>query len=307
MKVFETHTEIPEDAKGSVVVIGNFDGVHQGHLALIQKAHEIAAEKNTKVSVLTFEPHPRKLFRPDDPPFRITPPVLKAWRMEEEGVDTLFLLPFNWDVASQKPEHFVQNVLQEGIAPAHVVVGYNFRFGQMRAGSKETIEAAGLPVSVVDEVKEKDGLQISSTQIRQALRHGHVEEANQLLGWEWEMRGVIIKGDQRGRKLGYPTANIPLGEEIVHPAYGVYAALVQIEGEEEWRPSAVNIGIKPMFKIERADVESHILDFDADIYGKVLRVRPVQFLRGEAKFDSLEELISQIEKDCLKVREILKV
>ncbi len=305
MQIFETYKEIPEDIAGSVVVIGNFDGVHLGHMALLERAKEIARDKNISVSVLTFEPHPRWLFRPDDPPFRLTPKTLKAARLQEVGVEALFSLGFDWGFASQSADDFVRDILLEGIKPAHVVVGYNFRFGQLRKGSPETIEAAGIPVSVVEEVVGEKGVQVSSSQIRQALRHARVCEANRLLGWDWEIRGKVVKGDQRGRELGFPTANFAL-DETVHPSYGVYAARVQIEGEGEWHKAAINIGIKPMFEVAQAEVEAHILDFDRDIYGKIIRVRPVQFLRGEAKFESLNDLIAQMEQDCVDVRAILK-
>ena len=304
MDVFENYKDIPESARGGVVVIGNFDGVHRGHLALLETARNIADDLDTHVCVLTFEPHPRSLFRPDDLPFRLTLPALKAWRLEEAGVDSLFSLPFNWDFASQSADVFVQDILMDGLGAAHVVVGYNFRFGQLRKGSPEPIKEAGLPVTIIDEVLEEGAAQISSSQIRQALRHGRVHEANKLLGWNWEVRGEVVKGDQRGRELGYPTANFPLGE-VIHPAYGVYAARVQIEGEDEWHGAAINIGIKPMFEVPQAEVESHIFGFDRDIYGRVIRVQPVQFLRGEAKFNSVDELIAQMDKDCAQARDIL--
>lgn len=300
MESFDTYKHAPESLKSGVVVIGNFDGVHKGHLALIERAQRLAKEKGMHVSLLTFEPHPRKLFRPDDPPFRITPPALKAERLEASGVKGLFSLPFDWDFASQTAEDFVQDILVDGLAAAHIVVGYDFHFGQLRKGTAETIRAAGLPVEVVDEVEG-----VSSTAVRQALRKGDIAKANELLGWSWCVRGTVVKGDQRGRELGYPTANFALGD-TVHPAYGVYAARVRIEGEEAWHSAAINIGIRPMFEIPEAQVESYIFDFDREIYGEVLRVEPVQFLRGEAKFGSLDDLISQMKRDCDQAREILK-
>lgn len=304
MNIFDTYKGIPAAAQNSVVVIGNFDGVHRGHVALLDRAKSIAKDLGTHVSVLTFEPHPRKLFRPDDPPFRLTPAPIKAWRLETQGIESLFSLPFDWDFASQSADDFIKDILVEGLAAAHVVVGYNFRFGQLRKGSPETIKDAGVETTIIDEVLEEGSAKISSSQIRQALRHGRVNEANKLLGWEWEMRGEVVKGDQRGRELGYPTANFAIGE-TVHPSYGVYAARVQIEGEDEWHNAAINIGIKPMFEVPLAEVESYIFDFDRDIYGKTLRVRPVQFLRGEAKFNSVDELITQMDKDCEQAKDIL--
>ncbi len=305
MNIFSSYADIPQSAQNSVVVIGNFDGVHRGHVALLEKAREISKQLNSSVSVLTFEPHPRKLFRPDDPPFRITPPRLKAERLETVGVESLFSIGFDWDFASQSADKFIEDILLNGIKPAHVVVGYDFRFGQLRAGTPDTINAAGIPVSVVEEIMDQSSAKISSSEVRQALRHGQIKEANALLGWNWQIWGEVVKGDQRGRELGYPTANFKL-QETVHPAYGVYAARVQIEGEHEWRGAAINIGIKPMFEVPLAEVESHIFDFDRDIYGKTIKIEPVQFLRGEAKFDSIDELIEQMDKDCQQAREILE-
>jgi riboflavin kinase/FMN adenylyltransferase len=300
MQFYETYKDLPAKAQGQVVVIGNFDGVHRGHGALLQKARSLAAAEDTGVAVLTFEPHPRMIFQPDDPPFRITPPALKKHRLQETGVDILYQLNFDWAFASQGAEDFVKKILVEGLRPAHVVVGYDFRFGQLRKGSAETIKAAGIPVTVVAEVGG-----VSSTGIRQALRHGDLKTANALLGWEWEIHGTVVKGDQRGRTLGFPTANFSLGA-IVHPGYGVYAARVQVAGEDIWRPAAVNIGIRPMFETREAQVESYIFDFDREIYGQVLKVRPVQFLRGEAKFKSVDDLVVQMKADCTQAREILK-
>ena len=295
---------IPASCKGGVIVIGNFDGVHKGHMALLDQAKAIAAQQNVPCGVLTFEPHPRHLFRADQPPERITPPALKAERLAETGIDFLVSIPFDWDFASRSYSDFIDYVLKQSLGAAHVVVGYNFRFGQLRKGSPEHIQAAGIPVTTLDKVTQTNGAEISSSAVRQSLRHGNIARANAVLGWDWEIRGAVVKGDQRGRELGYPTANVHL-DETIHPAYGIYAAYVQVEGDDIWHKSAVNIGIRPMFEVPVAQVEAHILDFDRDIYGKTLRVRPVKRLRGEAKFDSLEALIKQIDADCALAREVL--
>lgn len=306
MQLFRSPENIPRSAKGAVIAIGNFDGVHRGHQALLQKARDIAKAEGQQFGVLTFEPHPRALFQPDAQPYRITPSDLKAWRMSEFGVDVLFSLPFNWDFASQSADDFISHILKDRLGATHIVVGFDFRFGQLRKGTPEDIEKAGIPTTVVSEVVAANDGELSSSRIRQLLRQGDIAKANELLGWNWEMRGLVVKGDQRGRELGFPTANFPLGD-TVHPAYGVYAARVQIEGEDEWRFAAINIGIRPMFEIKTAQVESYIFDFEADIYGKILRVQPVKRLRGEAKFNSLDDLIVQMNKDCEAARIILNL
>lgn len=304
MQVFKTYTDIPCKIRGAVLVIGNFDGTHRGHLALLERGRAIAREKGVPLAVLTFEPHPHRLFHPDEPPSRITPASVKIWRLERAGVDILFSLPFNWDFASRSADDFIRHVLIAGLGASHVVVGYDFRFGQLRKGAPADIEAAGLPVTIVEEITDEGGVAISSSRIRQALRHGKIEEANALLGWDWEIRGEVIKGDRRGHELGFPTANTALGDTI-HPAYGVYAVRACVQGEDRWYQGAANIGIRPMFEVETAQLETYIFDFDEDIYGKILRVQPVRYLRGEAKFDSLEALIAQMDKDCAQARMIL--
>ena len=304
MHIFKTHTKCSEDAQGCVIAIGNFDGVHRGHQALLEKTQDIARESGKACAVLTFEPHPRQLFRPDEPPSRITPHGLKSERLAAQGIDYLFSLPFDWDFASQSAQDFVQNILIDGLKAFHVVVGYNFKFGQLRKGTPQTIMNAGLPVTIINEVTGQDSGAFSSSHIRQLLRHGEIAAANEILGWSWEMRGEIFKGDQRGRELGYPTANMKLGDTI-HPAYGVYACLARIKGENNWMKGATNIGIRPMFEVEDAQVETFIFDFDREIYGEALCVRPVSRLRGEAKFESVDALVVQMEKDCIQAREIL--
>lgn len=305
MEIYKDIKGISPRAKGAVLAIGNFDGVHRGHQALIEKAAAIAKEQGKTFGVLTFEPHPRRLFQPDLPPARLTPITLKAQRLEKQGIDFLCSLDFDWDFASQSADDFVQNILKDGIAAHHVVVGHDFCFGQLRKGSAETIQQAGIDVTIVDAVNDETDEIISSSRIREKLRKGLIDDANALLGWDWEIQGTIFRGDRRGHALGYPTANILL-KDTIHPAYGIYACLVQIEGETEWLPAATNIGIRPMFEVKEGQVEAHILNFpDRDIYDRILRVKPIKRLRGEAKFNSLDDLIVQMEKDCAKAQEIL--
>jgi len=302
MKIYPDLNDLP---KGAVIAIGNFDGVHLGHRALLGEGKRLAEARHCAFGLLTFEPHPRKLFRPDETPFRITPPSIKHRLLKECGIDFTVSLDFNWDFASQSAEAFVQNILINALAPSQIIIGFDFRFGQLRKGSAETIEAAGIPVTKFSPALSESGEKYSSTSVRQALRLGDIDHANAILGWEWEMEGVIFRGDRRGHELGYPTANVLLGD-VLHPSYGVYATLVMIEGEKEWRPAATNIGIRPMFEVKEGQIEAHILDFeDRDIYGRILRVRPVRKLRGEAKFASLEALIAQIGTDCGQTREVL--
>ncbi|MDP7142049.1 MAG: bifunctional riboflavin kinase/FAD synthetase [Alphaproteobacteria bacterium] len=304
MDIFNSLINYPSKARDTVLVIGNFDGVHRGHREIFETARKLADQNGKKLAVLTFEPHPRRLFRADDPPFRITPEHVKNRLLESCEIDHLITLDFNWDFASQSADDFIQTILKQALQPFHIMIGYDFHFGQLRKGNAQSLIDAGFDVTVIDQITADNGDVYSSSNIRTALRHGDIAKANTLLGWDWEIEGIVVQGDQRGREIGYPTANVHL-DETLHPAYGIYATYVQVEGEEIWRPSATNIGIRPMFEVEIGQVESYIFDFDRDIYGKSLRIKPVQRLRGEAKFDSLEALITQIEQDCDQARKIL--
>ncbi len=313
MKLLTSLRGLPEEVLGAVLVLGNFDGVHRGHRAMIDEAGRIARRLGKPLALMTFEPHPRKLFRPDDPPFRLTQPPLKRRRLEEAGIEWLIELEFDWDFASQKPDEFIDHCLVKGVQPSHIVVGYDFRFAQLRSGTPVALREAGYDVTIFERFEDDEGRVVSCTDIRQALQEAEIERANELLGWQWEMVGEIVRGDQRGRTLGYPTANVPLGD-VIHPAYGVYAAWVCVEDGEygskpedelRWHPSATNIGIRPMFEIPVGQVESFIFDFNQDIYGKTLRIRPVRRLRGEAKFDNIDQLIDQMGRDTAQARELL--
>lgn len=304
MECFEDYKKIPQSAKNAVIVIGNFDGLHLGHQALLNEARAIANKLGRPLGLLTFEPHPRRLFHPDEPPNRLTPKAQKAKRLKANGVNFLYSLPFDWDFASQTADDFIQNILIKSLNATHIIVGFDFKFGQLRKGTPETIKSAGLNVTVLDEIKGKNNENYSSSHVRQLIRHGKIEQANAILGWDWEITGTVFKGDQRGRELGYPTANMKL-DEYIHPAYGIYACFARLDNEDNWMMGATNIGIRPMFEVPTAQVETFIFDFDKEIYGERLHIRPVQRLRGEAKFDSLEALVEQMDKDCEQARKVL--
>ena len=304
MDIFYLSQDIPEKAKGAITAIGNFDGMHRGHQALLEVARKRALDAGKPFAVLTFEPHPRRLFRPDDAPFRITPLDVKLQRLKASKADIVFILDFCWDAAKLSAGDFINQILKEKLGLHEVVIGADFHFGQNRSGCIDTLQEAGLHCTTIGLLKDANHAVYSATRIRGLLQAGQMDEANALLGWNWEIQAKVEKGDQRGRELGYPTANMPL-QETIHPAYGIYATLVQIEGEKEWRMAASNIGIRPMFEAKIALIETFIFDFDGDLYGKTLRVRPVQKIRDEAKFNSLEALKIQMEKDCVHAREIL--
>ena len=302
--IYSPSHDFPEELKGSVIAIGNFDGVHKGHCALLKEAREIADKQNCAAGVLTFEPHPRSVFQAPSEPFRITPLNVKRDRIKHETIDFLYELDFTRKTAQSSAQDFISNVLIDTLGTSHVVIGYDFHFGKGREGNAETLKQAGLEVSTISPVQNNNGQNYSASTIRSYLRRGMIDEANDMLGWKWHIEGEVIHGDKRGRELGYPTANILLADTL-HPSFGIYATLVQIEGDDIWLPAATNIGIRPMFETPKALVEAHLLDFEGDLYGKTLKVKPVQKIRDEARFDSLDDLVRQMDMDCRKARELL--
>jgi riboflavin kinase/FMN adenylyltransferase len=304
MRVFDLSQPVPQDARNAVVAIGNFDALHRGHHALLEVARKRALDVGRPFGVLTFEPHPRRLFRPDDAPFRVTPASVKLQRLEISKADCVYVLDFSWDVAHLSAEDFIQKILHEQLGTKNLVVGADFHFGQNRAGTIDLLQSSGFHCTILDQIKDAQNGVYSATRIRGLIQSGHIDEANALLGWDWEIQGIVQHGDKRGREIGYPTANVPLGDTI-HPAYGVYAAQVKIPGEKEWRVAAVNIGIRPMFETPVALLEAYIFDYSGDLYDQTLRIRPVKKIRDEEKFGSIDALKTQIAKDCDETRKIL--
>ncbi len=303
-KIYKDPKSIFDEHKKSVITIGNFDGMHIGHQTIFKTAKDKAKQLGTKFGVITFEPHPKLLFKPDTPPFRITPEKSKIRRMKKSGADFIIIFSFNHDFANMKADKFISEIIIELTKSSHIVVGNDFHFGHKRTGNIETLKQAGINVTSLKKISDEDDEIYSSTRVREEIRKGNIRNADEILGWEWEIEGKVIHGNKDGRKLGYPTANVELGESL-HPSYGVYAALTKIDGENEWRHAAINIGISPMFKKKTALVESYIFDFNKEIYGKNIRIKPIKKIRDEQKFNNIEELIKQIEKDCLKIKQIL--
>lgn len=308
-KIHHGYKDLPEIAQRCVVAIGNFDGVHRGHAALIDKVHDIARETRLRPAVMTFEPHPRSYFDPDGRKFRLTMLPAKRRLFSAHGIMDVFVLEFDAALASLTADEFIEQVLVDGLDAAHIVVGEDFAFGKGREGDVEFLKnSAGdydYEIDFVEPVRDSGGAVYSSTAAREAIREGYIEEANGILGHEWEIEAPVIRGDQRGREIGFPTANQDLGD-YVRPAFGIYAVRVKIEGEDKWRDGVANIGIRPMFEVPHPLVETYIFDFDADIYDKQLRVRPVKWLRGEENFDGLDALTAQIEQDCNNAKAVLE-
>jgi riboflavin kinase/FMN adenylyltransferase len=310
MRLFRHYSEVPVEARGAVVAIGNFDGIHRGHQAVIARAAEQARALGTRHAVLTFEPHPRSWFRPADEPFRLTPFRTKVRQLEAIGIDHLFVLHFDADLAGKSAEAFVVEVLSEGLDVAHVVVGYDFVFGQGRRGNAALLAELGRPrgfaVTTVEPVAGPGGEVFSSTKVREHLSAGRPDAATRQLGRPWEIEGRVEHGDQRGRTLGFPTANLALGEYL-RPALGVYAIRAGIdEGRGTvWRDGVANLGRRPTVGGTRVQLEVHLFDFAGDLYGRHLRVALIDHLRAERKFDGLPALKAQIAEDGRQARERL--
>jgi riboflavin kinase/FMN adenylyltransferase len=311
MRIFRHYDDVPAALRGAVVAIGNFDGVHRGHRALIAEAKMQAEARRSPLAVLSFEPHPQEFFKPSPDCFRLTPLRAKARLLADLGVDALFALNFDGDMAKRTPQDFVLNVLVEGLGISGAVVGHDFEFGSKRAGNLATLsymgEMEGFTVTAFDTVTASGDEKISSTLIRKMLREARPEEAARLLGHPWAVEARVEHGDARGRTMGFPTANMHLGHCLA-PAFGVYAVRVNIlEGDRTVarHDGVANFGIRPMYQVNVPLLETHLFDFDGDLYGKYLSVELIQYIRPEAKFADLDALIAQIGSDAAKAREIL--
>ena len=303
--VFDDWRSVPADRKGGVVALGNFDGVHRGHQVLLARAREQAASLGAPVVAFTFEPHPRGFFVPDTGPFRLTLLPAKTRLLAGHGVQAVLAQRFDGSFAALPAASFIEDVLRKGLGARHVVCGYDFTFGARRSGNVEMLRAEGkahgFGVTVLDPVTH-EGEIYSSTRIREALRHGWARDAAGLLGHDWEIEGTVELGDQRGRTIGFPTANVALGEHL-RPRFGVYAVRALVDGV--WRNGVANLGKRPTFGKLQENFEVHLFDFAGDVYGKVLRVALVDFIRAEMKFAGLDALKAQIAADGQAARAIL--
>ena len=295
----------PAALRGAVLALGNFDGVHRGHAELARETVALSERLGRRPAALTFEPHPRSLFRPDQPVFRLTPPAVKTELLAGIGLATTFILPFDRDIAAIEADDFVGDLLLGRLGATGLVCGYDFHFGKGRAGSPGTLRDLcardGVPVIVVPPFAFA-GEPVSSTLVRDALGQGDVARAADLLGRPWFVRGAVVHGEKRGRDLGYPTANMHLARDC-RLAHGVYAVRAKIDGI--WRDGVASFGSRPTFDDGAPKLETFVFDFSGDLYGKQLDVAFVGWLRAEAKFDNLDSLIAQMNADSAAARDIL--
>lgn len=308
MRSFNRYTDLPDEVRGAVIALGNFDGLHRGHQAVIEQVRDIATQHEAPIGIGLFRPHPYRYFKPDAPPFRLMSPGLREGVLGELGVDLLFELPFDETLRDMDDTEFVETVLHQGLGIRHVVVGDDYGFGKNRCGNVESLKRLcserGIGVTTVSPVGlHKMYGKYGSTEIRKALQQGDVFHAQHMLSRPWMVDGVVAMGQQRGRTIGFPTANLDFGD-LVRPKFGVYAVECHIAGETEWRPGVANTGTRPTVDGEEARLEVHIFDFDQDIYGQRLMVRFRSFIREEKKFASFEDLRKQIARDADGARAI---
>ncbi len=310
MQRHQTYENLPNSAKGASVAMGNFDGVHLGHQSVLALARTAAASINAPLGVITFEPHPRRLFQPDAPAFRLMSAETKASRFEKLGLNHLYEIPFNAALAGLSAETFIQDVLADGLGIKHLVVGADFRFGKGRTGDVDMLATLGpkygFETTIAPLVNDAAG-EFSSTAIRNALTEGRTADATRMLGHWHRIEGIVEKGFQRGREMNFPTANIPL-TDLHLPKFGVYAVMVDVlDGPHKGRyQGAASLGDRPTFADnDIPNLEVFLFDFSGDLYGATLSTALVEYIRPELKFDGMDSLITAMNDDCVKAREIL--
>jgi riboflavin kinase/FMN adenylyltransferase len=308
LRVIRGWKDLPQGDRGASVAMGSFDGVHRGHQQVIALAAQAAGELGAPLGVITFDPHPRVYFRPDEPAFRLMKPDQQARALEALGVDVLYVLPLDAELAQMTDRQFAEQVLHQGIGARHVAVGFDNSFGKGRTGSPATMRSygaeLGFGVSVAEAVEDGSGDKASSTAVREALRDGKPEVATAILGRPFALEGVVQRGRQLGRKLGFPTANVALSDYVT-PRFGVYATRTRLPDGREI-PGVANIGVNPTVEgVTTALLEVWLSDFDEDIYDQVIETDLVAFLRPEEKFASLEVMTAQVMRDAAQARALL--
>lgn len=310
MQFYDSLDQVPENYGPSAVTIGKFDGVHSGHRAVIGELLAMARPLGLATTVVTFDRHPLALLSPERCPAALISNEQKVERLAATGIDAMLMLTFDRARSQQPAAEFVQRILVDVLRAKIVFVGSDFTYGARGLGTVETLTVAGrehgFEVRLVDDVQAKEGRRASSTWIRESLAAGNVREAGELLGALPTLRSVVVRGEQRGRTLGFPTANLRPGLEGLIPADGVYAGWLSVDGETY--PAAISVGNNPTFDgVPARQVEAHVLDRDIDLYDKTVEVSFVERIRGMQKFDGVPELIAQIEHDVSRARDILGV
>jgi len=306
LRIIHDWKGLSADDRGAAVALGNFDGVHLGHQQVIAGAAEAARRLSAPLGVISFDPHPRRLFHPNEPAFRLMTLDQQARALAALGVERFYLLPFDFELAGLSDSDFALRVLAEGLGVRHVAVGFDISFGKGRTGSPAAMrrygEALGFSVSVAEAFGDEAG-KISSTAIRDALRDGRPEEAARMLGRPFAIEGVVRRGQQLGRQLGIPTANIFLDDYVI-PRLGVYATRTRLP-DGRVQAGVANLGVNPTTGVVETRLEVWLFDFDEDLYGQMLETQLVAFLRPEEKFPSIDAMMARIRIDEAEARRIL--
>ena len=307
MRWLDDREALPDSLRGAVIALGNFDGFHLGHRAVAGEAIRWAREQGRPSIVATFDPHPVRFFKPEVEPFRLTTLEQRQELYLAAGATAMLVFHFDGELASTSAEDFVGHLLHERMGAAGVVTGEDFTFGKGRSGNREILEtlgkAHGIEARAVPPVMD-EGVPVSSSRIRKALQAGDPQEAARLLTRPFAIRGIVQHGDKRGREIGYPTANLSI-ESYLRPKFGVYAVTGKILATGQVLNGAANLGIRPQFTPAKELLEPYFFDFSGDLYGQEIEIAFHHFLRPEAKFDSLDELLEQMERDCGQARKLL--
>jgi riboflavin kinase/FMN adenylyltransferase len=308
LRVVRGWKNLPESDKGAAIAVGSFDGVHRGHQRVIQLAADAARRLGVPLGVITFDPHPSAYFHPEQPGFQLQKRDQQARALEALGVEVLYVLPLDPELAGMSDHEFATRVLAEGLGARHIAVGFDNTFGKDRSGTPEAMrgygEELGFTVSVAPALTGETGAKYSSTRVREALRDGRPEEAAQILGRPFAIEGVVVRGRQLGRKLGFPTANVSIAGYVV-PRFGVYAVRTRLADGRKL-PGVASIGMNPTVEgITEPVLEVWIFDFDEDIYDQVIETDLIAFLRPELKFPGLEALTDQVMADAAAARKLL--
>lgn len=312
ISLYRSLSDLPETTRGAVLAIGNFDGVHLGHQQVIADARALAAAKNAPLGVMLFDPHPQQFFAPEAPPFRLTRLVTRAALLADLGVDFTLALPFDATMAACEAEDFISDILLAQLGVSAVCVGYDFCFGKGRRGNFAMLQdiggEMGFETFATEAVLQPNSTSpFSSSAIRNFLRDGDPEQAAQLMGHAFAIEAEVQKGDQRGRTIGFATANMPLHDYVL-PKFGVYAVSAEVlDGAfaGQTLKGVANLGMRPTVGTDKPRLESHFFDFEGDLYGANLRVSLLHFIRPEQKFDGLDALKAQISMDSDQAREML--
>ena len=304
LKIIHGWRDLPRDERGAALAFGNFDGVHRGHQRVIAEAGVMARTLEAPLAVSSFEPHPRRIFQPDAEPFRLMTLDQQARALEALGVELFYVLPFNGELAEMSDEAFAETVLAGGLGVRHVAVGFDVTFGKGRSGDAESLavygKRLGFTVSTTRQVGDEQVEKFSSSAVREALHAGQPDKAAEILGRFFAIEGEVMRGQQLGRTLGFPTANVGLSDYVI-PKLGVYATRTRLPDGRRLQ-GAANLGRNPTTGLVEPRLEVFLFDFDEDIYGQVIETELIHFIRPELKFDTPEAMIEEMHKDCAEAR-----